>query len=66
MWSTAHGYYSAVTCHSVTLKQFGPSSCIQELMRKETYLLTKTYVIQNIFYTNLMLHIQVLYKKYER
>jgi len=34
---------------SVALKQFSPSSCIQELMRKETYLLTKTYVMQNIF-----------------
>jgi len=33
--------------HSVALKQFSPSSCIQELKRKETYLLTKTYVIQN-------------------
>jgi len=43
MWSTAHGYYFAGAGHSVALKQFSPSSCIQELMRKET---TKTYVIQ--------------------
>jgi len=49
MWSTAHGYYSAGAGHSVALKQFSPSSCIQKLMRKETYLLTKAYVIQNIF-----------------
>jgi len=65
MWSTAHGYYSAGAGHSVALKQFGPSSCIQELMRKEIYLLTKTYVIQNIlFYATLMLHVGM--KKYEQ
>jgi len=40
-WSTGAG-------HSVALKQFSPSSCIEEFMRKETYLLTKTFVIQNI------------------
>jgi len=43
-WSTAYGYYSAGAGHSVSLKQFSPSSCIQELMRKETYLSAKTYV----------------------
>jgi len=47
MWSTAHRYYSTCAGHSVALKRL--SSCIQELMRKETYLLAKTYVIQNIF-----------------
>jgi len=49
MWSTAHVYYSADAGHSVALKQFSPSSFIQDLVRKETYLLTKTYVIQKIF-----------------
>jgi len=47
IWSTAHRYYPAGAGHSVALKKFTPSSCIQELMRKETYLLTmlyKTYV----------------------
>jgi len=62
MWSTAHRYYSAVADHSVALKQSSPSSCIQELMSKETYLLTKTYVTQNIYKFN----VAYRYKKYER
>jgi len=41
IWSTAHGYYSTGGGHSVALKQFSPSSCIQELMRKD---LTKTCI----------------------
>jgi len=54
-WSTAHRYYSAGAGHFVALKQFSQSSCIQELMRKETYLLTKTcYTKHN--YTALMLY----------
>jgi len=55
MLSTAHRYYSACAGHSVALKQFSPSSCIQELMRKETYLLTKTCYERHI-YTALMLY----------
>jgi len=51
MWSKAYGYYSAVAGHSVALKQFSPSSCIQELIRKETYyLLTKTYLCKTYLY----------------
>jgi len=55
MRSTAHRYYSAGAGHSVELKQFSPSSCIQELIKKETYLLTKTCYIKHI-YATLMLH----------
>jgi len=43
MCSTAHRYYSAGAGHSVALAH------PQKLIRKETHLLTKTYVIQNIF-----------------
>jgi len=55
MWFTAHGYYSAGAGHSVALKQFSPYSCIQGLMRKKPYLLTKTCYTKHI-YTTLMLH----------
>jgi len=54
MWSTAHGYYSTGAGHSVALKQFSPSSCIQELLRKETYLLTKNICYTKHIYTALM------------
>jgi len=47
-----HRYYFACAGHSVALKQFSPSSCIQELIRKENYLLTKTYVIYKIYLCN--------------
>jgi len=53
MWSTAHRYYSTGARHSVALKQFSPSSCIQELMKKETYI--KTCYAKYIN-TGLMLH----------
>jgi len=46
MWSTAHRYYSAGAGNSVALKQFSPSSCI---LRKETYLLTKTCYTKHIY-----------------
>jgi len=36
-----HGYYFAGAGHSVALKQFSLSSCLQELTRKETHLLNK-------------------------
>jgi len=41
-------YYSAGAGHSVALNQFSPSSYIQELMRKEIYLLTKTCYAKHI------------------
>jgi len=64
MWCTAHGYYSAGAGHSVALKQFSPSSCIQELVRKETYLLTKTYMLYKTYlYT---FNVAYRYKKYEQ
>jgi len=66
MWSTAHRYNSSGAGHSVALKQFSPSSCIQELMRKETYLLTKNCYTKHI-YTALMLYTERRgIKKYER
>jgi len=56
LWSTAHGYYSVDAGHSIVLKQFGPSSCIQDLMRKETYLLTKNMLYKTYLSNFLMLH----------
>jgi len=52
MWCTAHGYYSASAGHSVALKQFSPSSCIQELMRKDLFINKNTKHI----YAALMLY----------
>jgi len=62
MWSTAHGYYSTGAGHSIALEQFSPSSCIQELVRKETYLLTKTCYAKHI-YAALMLYTERKGKK---
>jgi len=60
---TAHGYYSTNFGHSIALKQFSPSSCIQELMTKETYLSTKNICYTKHIYTALMLHTGI--KQYE-
>jgi len=60
MWFTAHRYYSVGAGHSVALKQFSSSSCFQELMRKENYLLQKYIMLYKTYnYTDLMLHTNI-------
>ena len=53
MRCTAHGYYSTAASHSVALKQFSPSSCIQE---ERDLFINKNICNTKHIYTTLMLH----------